>query len=124
MFLFTKVAKGKIHNYTAKNMQVMRWEEDLAARAQEWADTCPDGHSGVFGENIFWQLGNVPLDGIGESAVESWASERELQNADSLSPFVWDINTGHWTQMIWADTDKVNPFHLFFLKMYYFSKIE
>ena len=113
MFLCSKVANGKIHNYTAKNMRVMRWDEDLAARAQEWADTCPDGHSGVFGENIFWQLGNVPLDGIGESAVESWASERELQDADSLSPFVWDINTGHWTQMIWADTDKVNLLYSF-----------
>ena len=88
-------------------MREMSWDENLATKAQEWADTCPDGHSGVYGENIFWQLGDVPLDGIGRAASESWASERELQDIDSLSPFVWDVNTGHWTQMIWADTDKV-----------------
>ena len=86
----------------------MRWDETLAVQAQEWANTCPDGHSGVYGENIFWQLGDVPLDGIGSAASESWASERELQDIDSLSPFLWDANTGHWTQMIWADTDKVD----------------
>ena len=90
----------------------MRWDKDLAVQAQEWAATCPDGHSGVYGENIFWQLGSGPVDGVGGSAVESWASERELQDIDSLSPFVWDANTGHWTQMIWSDTDKVNLFFL------------
>ena len=90
----------------------MRWDEGLAAQAQEWADTCPEGHSGVYGENIYWSLGSGPVDGVGGAAVESWASERELQDIDSLSPFVWDASTGHWTQMIWSDTDKVNLFFL------------
>ena len=85
----------------------MRWDKDLAVQAQEWADTCPNKWSRN-GENIFWQLGSGPVDDVGGSAVESWASERGLQDIDKLSPFVWNQNTGQWTQMIWSDTDKVN----------------
>ena len=66
-----------------------------------------------YGGNIFWQLGSGPVDGIGGSAVESWASERELQDIDKLSPFVMDWNTASWTQIIWSDTDKVNLLFLF-----------
>ena len=91
----------------------MRWDEDLAVQAQEWADTCPDGQSvGVNNENIFWWF-RGPVDDVGESAVEAWASGRELQDIDKLSPFVMDWNTASWTQIIWSDTDKVNLLFLF-----------
>ena len=103
-----KVAIGKIHNYTATNMRVMRWDDDLATSAQKWADSCPMNHSGVFGENIFWQFGDIQLHDLGRIAAESWAAEREIQDINSLSPFIWDVKTGHWTQMIWADTDRVS----------------
>jgi len=93
-------------------MKSIKWDENLAATAQEWANTCPNGHSSNdLGENIYWSWssGEIQAKGLGAAASEAWANERhDVGSIDELSPsYVFKSNTGHWTQMIWAETDKV-----------------
>merc|ERR1712193_256372 len=73
-----EVASGKIHGQNAKNMKLIKWDETLA-------------------------------NGLGAAASEAWADERhDVGSIDELSPsYVFKSNTGHWTQMIWAETDMV-----------------
>merc|ERR1711931_255585 len=107
-----EVASGKIHGHSAKNMKLIKWDEELAAKAQDWANTCPSGHShNGLGENIYWSWssGDIKANGLGAAASEAWANERhDVGSIDELSPsYVFKSGTGHWTQMIWAETDKV-----------------
>merc|ERR1712193_30345 len=57
-----EVASCKIHGQNAKNMKSIKWDETLAATAQEWANTCPSGHSSNdLGENIYWSWNKVTV---------------------------------------------------------------
>merc|ERR1712243_51808 len=58
-----EVASGKIHGQNAKNMKLIKWDETLAATAQEWANTCPNGHSSNdLGENIYWSWSSAEIE--------------------------------------------------------------
>ena len=60
-------------------MKSIKWDENLAATAQEWANTCPNGHSSNdLGENIYWSWssGEIQAKGLGAAASEAWANER------------------------------------------------
>jgi hypothetical protein len=89
----------------------VRWNEDLAAGAQEYADTCPSGHSsneyrqdvGGFnqvGENLY--SGTDVLNGIALFADERLLYEfGTVIEEDTFTPI------GHYTQMVWSDTTDV-----------------
>ena len=96
-------------------MKSIKWDDTLAARAQEWANTCPGGHSDLpftIGENIYWSWssGEITGNGLGAAASEAWADERhDVGSISELSPsYAFKSNTGHWTQMIWAETATVS----------------
>lgn len=88
----------------------LRWDPQIAAYAQRWADSCPSGHRGdsPYGENIFWSGGSaVPPD----AAVDAWASE--AANYDYRTTVCarggranWAY-CGHYTQLVWRDTQRV-----------------
>ncbi|XP_016079175.1 PREDICTED: peptidase inhibitor 16 [Miniopterus natalensis] len=90
----------------AANMLQMRWDEDLAAFAKAYAQQCVWGHNkdrGRRGENLFAITDeglDVPL------AVEGWHLEREHYN---LSTGTCDPGQmcGHYTQVVWAKTEKI-----------------
>ena len=42
-----------------------------------------------------------------DKAVTDWYDEVELFSADHVEPFKFSSPTGHFTQAVWADTDKV-----------------
>lgn len=103
------------HNQVRAGVGVgpMTWNDNLAATAQAWANTCTDndppaglidhndgrsdGHPYYVGENVYGSSGaSNPL-----GAVSSWASE--------VSDYTYATNTcapgavcGHYTQIVWA----------------------
>ena len=92
------------------------WDPALAAIAQGWAEQCVDNQAPIglidhnpdrsatyptyVGENIYGSGGAA----TGTDAVQSWASEEA--DYDYASNTCSGI-CGHYTQIVWADTQKV-----------------
>jgi len=98
-------------SYRASNMKVMHWDSNLARQAQNYANKCIYKHSKMagVGENLYmsWtNSGNEDPKSLEKKAVDSWADEKNLPQS-SFNPFVFNYNTGHWTAMIWANTNRV-----------------
>ena len=68
------------------NVSDLTWDEDLAKGAEEYAMTCPSGHSDVPHENLFWSTPNFTT----EQGVQSWIDEKEPGS----------LIVGHYLQMI------------------------
>ncbi|EKM57288.1 uncharacterized protein PHACADRAFT_208390 [Phanerochaete carnosa HHB-10118-sp] len=79
----------------------LTWNNELAAKAQQWADGCIFQHSGgtlgPFGENL--AAGTGSSFGIA-SAVGSWASEASQYNPSNPV-------ASHFTQMVWKATTEL-----------------
>jgi hypothetical protein len=88
----------------------------LAAIARDWGERCEDADGPVglidhnpdrsdqygsyVGENVYGASG----PSTGPAAVEAWAAEEASYDYDSNS--CADV-CGHYTQIVWADTDKL-----------------
>lgn len=86
------------------------WDDTLANYAQNWANTLVSTgkfeHSPkpprTYGENLAAGTGAFGIT----AAVDMWASERT--QFDFSNPTIWDYTkTGHFTQVVWAQTTKV-----------------
>lgn len=106
------------HNVVRATVNVgpLVWDDDLAAVAQAWADSCTDNeqpiglvdhnagrsdnYPGYVGENIYGSSGTPSPTG----AVELWASEE--------ADYDYDSNTcsavcGHYTQVVWSTSERL-----------------
>ncbi|RDB29251.1 Protein PRY1 [Hypsizygus marmoreus] len=79
----------------------LTWSDDLAAKAQQWANGCVFEHSGgslgSFGENL--AAGTSSVFNI-QAAVKSWTDEVKDYNAANPNP-------SHFTQVVWKATTQV-----------------
>ncbi|KAJ6474234.1 CAP domain-containing protein [Mycena sanguinolenta] len=80
----------------------LKWNNNLAAAAQKWADKCVFKHSGgtlgPYGENL---AAGAPASGYHiANAVKSWADEAPQYNPKDPVP-------SHFTQMVWKATTEV-----------------
>ncbi|GFG39604.1 hypothetical protein Cfor_02878, partial [Coptotermes formosanus] len=102
---------------TAANMRKISWDDELATVAQRWANQCSFGHDacrevGRFsvGQNAY-QSSSQGTSPNGQSdwraAVLAWYNEVKDFNRNDISPFKFTYSTGHYTQVVWADTYKV-----------------
>lgn len=94
---------------TASNMQLMQWDDSIAAFAQEYAERCDFDHSssnerttrtgfgGYVGENLYLTSARLSGSGIGDVVVGPWVREKEFYdfatNTCSQAP------CGHYTQV-------------------------
>jgi len=104
------------HNQVRAQVGVppVRWSEQLADHAQQWADhlaatSCGLQHrprSGqwrrVYGENLF--MGTVGYYGIAD-AIKEWADEKKLYPGGPYQAS-WR-GVGHYTQIVWRDTRQI-----------------
>jgi len=101
----------------ASNMKIMVWDEELSLIAQRHADQCKFAHDcstcrktsrfGV-GQNLYiYKQTLKPADNNWVAAVTDWYDEVELFDKKDVEPFVFSTPTGHFTQVVWAKTDKV-----------------
>ncbi|XP_045698564.1 peptidase inhibitor 16 isoform X2 [Phyllostomus hastatus] len=103
----------KLHNLyraqvspSAANMLQMRWDEELAAFAKAYAQQCVWGHNkerGRRGENLF----AITDEGMDvPRAVEEWYLEQEHYNFSAAHCDPGQM-CGHYTQVVWAKTEKI-----------------
>ena len=119
--LRAKVANGQEGNQpSATNMNKLIWDDELASNAQLWADQCPDGHdsnrrtikySGYVGQNMAdsWNSRNNMYWGLG-TKVQDWYDEVKdwpAANVGAFSQAGATGITGHYTQIVWAETQYV-----------------
>ncbi|MFA7687421.1 MAG: CAP domain-containing protein [Moheibacter sp.] len=103
----------EIHNQARSEVGVeaLQWSDELAAYAQEWADSlagsgCQMNHrtDSDKGENLYWTSRvseTTPTD-----AVHGWYSEKQgFNNEEINADNIYAI--GHYTQMVWKDTREV-----------------
>lgn len=91
----------------------------LEAVASKWASTTPAGHNpnrsgkGAYtGENIYMAWASQKVSSlaptIASDAVGAWYDEVKDFTKSDISPFVSGPGeTGHYTQVVWADSDQV-----------------
>ncbi|EZA55695.1 Venom allergen [Ooceraea biroi] len=78
----------------ASNMQDLTWDDELATIAQRYQ----------VGQNIArTSTTGKEAPGI-DRMINAWYNEVALFNNADVSPFKYFEETGHYTQMLWADT--------------------
>ncbi len=115
-----KILQGitKAHNRIRQTVAVppLIWDNNLAAIAQNWANTCTYSHnptetSTQLGENIFIIFSPDKNSNIAspEQVVESWADERQCYDYQSNTCTACPYSTmcGHYTQLVWSTSKKV-----------------
>merc|ERR1712055_307662 len=124
-----KVAKGEEAGQPgASNMRELVWDEELEAIAQRWADQCTLGHykdpkepfknsralldGTPAGQNLAWSQASAQLneDQLMEQnvgAVQGWYDEVSKFNSAGIDAFSFSRATGHYTQLVWAETDRL-----------------
>lgn len=102
----------------ATNMMELEWDDDLASVAQAHANQCHFDHDCPSCRQMekFTDVGqNLCLDRTTrhnpqpdwESCIRRWYDEVSMFPNNTRSPFVFDVPTGHFTQMVWATTWKI-----------------
>ena len=110
--LRNKVASGQQSGQpAATNMQEMVWDDSLGNLAQNYANTCPGNHNpnrNGAGENLYWAMSSRQSSEIDLTAgVQSWYDEVSLFSSSSISPFQFSSGIGHYTQVVWATSNKL-----------------
>lgn len=108
-----QVAKGQVNGQpSASNMQEMHWDNDLARRAQDWANQCQYEHDPnrfddrfSIGQNlaIIWSSQPLQTGGDFSGRVRKWFNEVAIYRWGQG----WSVKTGHYSQMVWAGTNLV-----------------
>jgi len=107
----------------ASNMKKLVWNEEIAAIAQRWADQCTFDHDKVrdkedgtwVGQNAYERASNQMKDKetlmneVANEATLAWYNEVEFPgfNSAHVNPFQFDAAAGHYTQVVWADTEEI-----------------
>lgn len=105
----------------AADMRALSWDDELATIAQRWADQCTDGHDKERSVRRFHVGQNVALTWTYEyeddlldepdwdSQIYAWYNEvTEFHfKASSISPFQFSKKLGHFTQLVWSNTNKI-----------------
>uniref|UniRef100_A0A0K8UYG2 Venom allergen 5.02 n=2 Tax=Bactrocera latifrons TaxID=174628 RepID=A0A0K8UYG2_BACLA len=97
----------------AENMREIVWDDELAARAQQWANNCEFRHDPLrtinrftMGQNLAIIWSTAPLDasdGDFPSRIQSWFNEVQKYSFGDA----WSPKTGHYSQLVWGETSLV-----------------
>ncbi|XP_038067391.1 multiple epidermal growth factor-like domains protein 10 [Patiria miniata] len=96
----------------AANMEEMKWDDDLATMASDYAKRCIWGHGNPdnitpyqhVGQNLAYSRGGAPASPM--YLISHWFNEKRNYDiyTDSCVP---DTVCGHYTQVVWAHTNKI-----------------
>nr|QEE04224.1 venom allergen [Scolopendra mojiangica (nomen nudum)] len=126
--LRAKVANGQQTGQpSAADMKQMKWDDELAAKAQEWANTCQGGHDlydgrktskyPVAGQNFYasYALGTGSANKINlYSPVQAWYGEVKDFDRNAVKSYKFDPKTGHYSQVVWANTEAIGCGYVLF----------
>ena len=113
------VALGSTHQPAASNMLELSWDQELSEVAQRLADQCVFQHDCGdcrqvqrfrVGQNLYQSFATRPGDLSTEwkKAVETWYNEITgfPASVGSVSHYVFNPATGHYSQLMWASTSR------------------
>jgi len=125
-----RVAKGEESGQpAAADMRELVWDDELEQIAQRWADQCTFEHDNVrtmldgtrVGQNLYQSFSSAETDQDGldaaiDSTVQAWYDEVGDFSSANINPFVSASGpaTGHYTQVVWAETDKLGCANVYF----------
>lgn len=130
-----KVANGQEANQpSAANMKQMKWNDELAAIAQRWADQCTFGHDEnrntqtfpYVGQNVAIAWSSAETNNLAEfknSAIDPWYGEVSDFSPNNIDPFVFSTDTGHYTQVVWAESTDVGCGYAYYLSDGQYTKL-
>jgi hypothetical protein len=112
----SKVALGKAPGQPgAIDMLEMVWDEQVAERAQSWADQCLFQHDGdanrqptkfkYVGQNLIYTASSSSKKAANlTQLIEKFYNEVQLYGGASapVSSYKYDAKVGHYTQLVWA----------------------
>ena len=122
--LRSKVALGQEARGTtgpqppAADMRQLAWDDELAVVAQRWAEQCSFGHDQErnvarfkVGQNVY-EAGSFgrPSEGAASTiraGLNSFFDEVKLFSSRGVDRYAFSSGTGHYTQMVWAKTDRL-----------------
>ena len=92
------------NNYRALHgVPPVTWSATVATSAQNWANTCPSGHSSSgYGENMAYASYAQTPQGV----VDRWYSEEPLYDYSNPG-YYQNPGTGHFTQVVWKNTTQI-----------------
>jgi len=121
--LRSRVAKGEEPGQPkAADMLALVWNYELEAVAQRWADQCTFGHDSnrdkldgtSVGQNAYMSMSSQvstaeEVMATVDNAVTAWYNEVTNPGFDpaDIQPFKFGYGTGHYTQVVWAETSEV-----------------
>lgn len=101
----------------AADMEQMEWDEELARVAQAHADQCVFAHDCsqcrkvprfVVGQNLYiYKQSRKSADTNWKRAITDWYDEVELFGKERVKPFRFSKDVGHYTAMVWSNTNKI-----------------
>jgi len=116
-------AKGRTPGQPgASNMKKMVWNDELEIIAQRWAEQCNFGHDDVRGKLDKTQVGQNAYIGFSSqsssrgdlvssltTATQNWFDEVSDPgfHSSGIDNFRFDFGTGHYTQVVWADSEEL-----------------
>ncbi|XP_044259214.1 venom allergen 5-like [Tribolium madens] len=121
------IAQGKVPGQPkAKNLKNLKWDDKLAQQAQKIANLCEFKHKKVndsrfyVGQNLGWtgstaSSRQTDWNGI----IQKWFNEHKDFKYPTTSKGV----TGHYTQVVWADTQLVGCGYTFYRKNSWYEKL-
>ncbi|CAH1407370.1 unnamed protein product [Nezara viridula] len=100
-----KVAGGRTKLEEGSDIWVLKWDEELAKVAQDYANKCTMTHNlerpKATGENLAWFATSQNKRCDVKDLIKMWYDEINNYKPDVSITY---LLTGHFTQMIWADT--------------------
>nr|XP_022909329.1 venom allergen 5-like [Onthophagus taurus] len=90
-------------------LNILEWDSDLAEEAQSWADNCVFQHNDVYdsrfpvGQNLYMSQSTSSSGPDWEAAIDDLYDEHRLYSYGEG----FSYSAGHYTQLVWADTEYV-----------------
>lgn len=131
-----RVANGQTKQSSqppAADMRQLEWDNELATVAQKWAEQCKVQHDCPdcrqlprfrVGQNIYMYAStedNATTDWY--TATHEWYKEVSIFPAAKIEPFQHPQTAGHYTQLAWANTQKVGCGYTYYQKGGWFTKL-
>ncbi|XP_022242309.1 CRISP/Allergen/PR-1-like [Limulus polyphemus] len=129
-----RVATGKeVNQPEASNMRKMSWDKELAEVAQRWADQCNFKHDCTqcrkierfsVGQNLAISMSsNDNATADWRKMIHKWYDEVKTFSSSHINPYKFDSNSGHYTQVVWANTYKVGCGYTYYKNNQWYTKL-
>ncbi|XP_012251304.2 venom allergen 3-like [Athalia rosae] len=99
----------------ATDMKTLSWDNELATVAQRWADQCAanphddcrDIDRFPVGQNVATLWNSEEITEPVVNLINGWYDEVAMFNNQEISRFRFAHETGHYTQLVWANTSLI-----------------